>query len=87
MPTERPGTRAAARRRTVGNAAEAELETDYAPEPKLAMWVPVEMRERYQDLPGGGFPVFGSPTEAVARYSSFRRFSVATQETARVPQR
>jgi hypothetical protein len=60
--------------------AEACLATDYRPERTLAMWVPKEMRERYGDLPNGAIPVFGARSEASARYSGFRRFTVAVQE-------
>jgi hypothetical protein len=48
------------------------------------MWVPVEMREEYQDVPNvGGF--FGGRIEATARYAGFRRFTVSTEEEARLP--
>lgn len=60
--------------------AEACLVTEYRPEPSLAMWVPVEMKERYGDLPYGSTAVFGASSEAVAKYSGYRRFSVEVQE-------
>ena len=51
-----------------------------------AMWVPSEMREKYDDLPAPPMPVFRSPTEATARYSSFRRFTVTIEDvTATLP--
>jgi hypothetical protein len=59
--------------------------TEYRPEPKLAMWVPAEMREEYEDLPTAGVRTFGSRTEATARYGGFRRFTVTTQEEAHLP--
>jgi VWFA-related protein len=58
----------------------AYVATQYRPEPKLAMWVPAEMRETYQDL--RGTPIFGSPSEATARYSSFRRFTVTIEDVS-----
>ncbi len=62
----------------------AYVATQYRPEPKLAMWVPAEMRETYQDL--RGVPVFGSPSEATAQYSNVRRFTVTIEEvSARLP--
>jgi hypothetical protein len=53
--------------------ATATVTTDYRPEPRLAMWGPSEMRERY---PGSG---------ATARYSNFRRFGVSVEEKVRLP--
>jgi hypothetical protein len=67
--------------------ARAYVATQYRAEPRLAMWVPAEMREAYEDLPGAPAPVFRSPSEATARYSNFRRFTVTVEdETARLPQ-
>ncbi len=61
-------------------------ELEYRPEPSLAMWVPKEMQESYRDLPGAS-PVFGAPSRATARYSDYRRFTVAAQdEKATLPQ-
>lgn len=57
----------------------ATIRTDYRREERLAAWVPSQMSERYEDLPGGARPVFRQLTEAVARYSTFRQFQVATQ--------
>jgi VWFA-related protein len=66
--------------------ARAWVATQYEAEPKLAMWVPTEMREKYDDLPGTPMPVFKSPSEATARYSSFRKFTVTIEdETATLP--
>ena len=65
--------------------ARAFVATEYRPEPKLAMWVPTEMREEYEDLPSAGVRTFGSRTEATARYGGFRRFTVSTEEEARIP--
>ena len=52
----------------------ATITTAYRAEPSLAMWVPAEMKERYV---GGGF---GAGTDAVARYSRFRKFQVTVEE-------
>lgn len=66
--------------------ARAWVATQYEAEPKLAMWVPAEMREKYDDLPGTPMPVFKSPSEATARYSNFRKFTVTIEdETATLP--
>ncbi|HSD29274.1 MAG TPA: hypothetical protein VLL75_18370, partial [Vicinamibacteria bacterium] len=66
--------------------ARAHVTTQYRAEPRLAMWVPSEMRERYDDLPGTPMPVFHSPSEATARYSSFRKFTVTIEDaTATLP--
>jgi hypothetical protein len=65
--------------------ARAFVATEYRPEAKLAMWVPAEMREEYEDLPTAGVRTFGSRTEATARYGGFRRFTVTTQEEAHLP--
>lgn len=66
--------------------ARAYVATQYRAEPKLAMWVPSEMREEYDDVPGTPLPVFHSPSEATARYSGFRKFTVTIEdETATLP--
>ena len=58
-------------------AARAQVATEYRAEPRLAMWVPAEMREEY---------AFGSRAEATARYSNFRKFTVTVEdETATLP--
>jgi len=51
----------------------ATVTTEYHPEPRLAMWLPSEMRERYEGSGG------------TARYSNFRRFGVSVEEKARLP--
>jgi len=58
----------------------ATISTQYRAEPRLAMWVPSEMRERYADLPGTSDPLFRAPSEAIARYSNFRRFTVSIED-------
>jgi hypothetical protein len=65
--------------------ARAFVATEYRPEPKLAMWVPAEMREEYEDLPTAAVRTFGSRTEATARYGGFRRFTVTMEEEAHLP--
>ena len=54
------------------------VEVDYQPEEGLAIWVPREMRERYESQK----PVAFDPNavQATARYTRFRRFGVETQE-------
>lgn len=56
--------------------SKATITTDYRVEPSLTVWVPAEMRERYE---GGAFD---GVTEAVARYSGFRQFQVTVGEGA-----
>jgi hypothetical protein len=57
--------------------ARAQVATEYRAEPRLAMWVPAEMREEY---------AFGSRATATARYSSFRKFTVTVEDvTATLP--
>ena len=64
--------------------ARAAISVDYAADPKLAMWVPQEMHETYEDLEGARLRVFRSPSRATARYAGFRRFTVSTDVDARV---
>ena len=58
----------------IASEARATITTTYRAEPGLAIWVPVEMKERYE---GGSF---GYGTDAVARYSRFRRFEVTVEQ-------
>jgi VWFA-related protein len=58
----------------IGSDARATITTTYRAEPGLAIWVPVEMKERYE---GGAF---GYGTDAVARYSRFRKFEVTVEQ-------
>jgi hypothetical protein len=46
---------------------------------------PVEMKEKYFDVPGTERPVFFSSADASARYSNFRQFSVTSEEQAAIP--
>jgi hypothetical protein len=65
------------------------VSTDFRPEPGFDIWVPAEMRERYEDLPEAGphTRVFGEPVEGTARYSHYQRFWVAViEEKARLPE-
>jgi VWFA-related protein len=66
--------------------ARASVATEYRPEPALALWVPSEMREEYEDIPGSSWPLFRTPSEATAQYSNYRRFGVAIDEKARLPE-
>ena len=68
-----------------GPKTEAGVTADYRPEPALAMWVPTEMKELFAEVRSGKVPTFPQPFEGVARYGKFRRFSVSTQESVRVP--
>ena len=67
--------------------ATARVTCEYRPQPQLAMWVPAEMKERYEDLPNAYAPLFYIPTEATARYSNLRQFVVTTEEKAELPPR
>lgn len=64
------------------------LSTTYRPLPSLAMWVPVEMQERWESrLTGAGGR--SGPVElvdGVATYKAFRRAVVETQEELKTPQ-
>jgi hypothetical protein len=48
----------------------ASIATEYRAEPRLAMWVPAEMREEYS---------FRGSAMATARYSNFRKFTVTVE--------
>jgi hypothetical protein len=61
------------------------IAAEYRPEPGLTLWVPAEMKERYEDLPGAFPRVFHGRVEGAARYSNYRRFSVTTDEKTEAP--
>jgi VWFA-related protein len=93
-PTHGTVVRSEVRLRTGWSDAEATLTTRFRPEPSLAMWVPEEMKERYEVRASRGTGAFsyglrggGGVLEAVARYSHMRRFEVTTEETVRLPKR
>ena len=65
--------------------AEGAMETEYRPQPRLGIWVPFEMKERYHDLYGAARPVFHAPVRARARYTNLRQFSVSSDEKFAVP--
>jgi hypothetical protein len=68
------------------NRAKGFVSAEYRLEPRLGMWVPAEMKERYEDVAGNPEPVFRHPAEATARYSNYRRFTVTIEdEKATVP--
>ena len=48
----------------------------------LGLWLPSEMKEKYEDVGGTTRPVFGGATKATARYSNYRRFTVEVVEKA-----
>ena len=73
------------RGRAFGAEAEAQVTTDYRPEPALAMWVPAEMREHFADVPRAKVQTFPAPFNGVARYERFRRFTVSTEEKVALP--
>ena len=92
-PTRGTVVRSEVRLRTGRSESTATFTTRYRPEPRLAMWVPDEMKENYEIRSSTGTGSFaygpqgaGSRLEAVARYSRMRRFEVTTDEKARVPE-
>jgi hypothetical protein len=71
-----------------GVRTRATLATEYRPYQALALWVPIEMRDRVQvELAGARGRSGGVEfVEGVAAYSGFRKASVTTQEEFRVPE-
>jgi hypothetical protein len=69
------------------NRALARLSVEYRPEPGLSIWVPSEMKERYEDMLGAWHPVFGGTIEGSAKYSNYRRFTVGTEEKVVIGER
>lgn len=71
-----------------GVLTRATIATEYRPQPALAMWVPVEMRDRLQTELVGARGRSGSVelVEGLATYSGFQRAGVSTQEEFRVPE-
>ena len=65
----------------------ATLDTEYRPYRALALWVPVEMRDRLQTELVGDRGRSGSVelVEGMAAYRGFRRAGVTTEEEFRVP--
>lgn len=76
------------RLRTGLSESSATVTTRYRPEPRLAMWVPEEMTERYE-IAGPSVPVSMASSwnefvlDTIARYTNLRRFQVTTDEAAR----
>jgi hypothetical protein len=70
-----------------GVSTRATLDTEYRPYQALALWVPVEMRDRLQTDLVGQHGRSGSVelVEGLAVYSGFRQAGVSTQEEFRVP--
>lgn len=58
----------------------AQLETRFQPVAAFGLWLPVEMRDRWQ------WPAASSFFEGEARYSNFRRPRVVIEETYTVPE-
>ena len=71
-----------------GLRTRATLTTEYRPYRALALWVPVEMRDRLQTELVGARGRSGSVevVEGLAAYSGFRQAGVSTQEEFRVPE-
>jgi hypothetical protein len=71
-----------------GVRTRATLATEYRPQQALALWVPVEMRDRLQSELVGSRGRSGSVelVEGLAAYSGFRRAGVTTQEEFCVPE-
>ena len=70
-----------------GVVTASQLETTYRALPSLAMWVPVEMHERWESRLTGARGRSG-PVEfvdGVATYRAFRRAVVETQEQVQAP--
>jgi VWFA-related protein len=75
----------------LNEAAEVSLLVDFRPEPKLDIWVPSEMREFWglsheaEEATGTGHSLGSAEyLECLARYTSYRRFVVKTQEDIHV---
>jgi hypothetical protein len=64
------------------------IATEYAPHQRLALWVPVEMRDSVQtDLAGArGRSGTVERVDGLAAYADFRQAGVSTEEEARVPE-
>jgi hypothetical protein len=65
-----------------GAVTSSQLETTYRALPSLAMWVPVEMRERLESRGRSGPAEY---VEGIASYGAFRRAVVQTQEEVKTP--
>jgi len=76
---ERPGP---------GAMTRARLTTEYRPYPPLAVWVPAEMRDRFETEIKGTRGRSGSVevVEGLAAYTGFRQAGVTTREEIRVPE-
>ncbi len=59
-------------------ATDAKARVRFALEPRLNLWVPVEMHESYSERLGGS-------TQSTARYRNYRQFSVSVSEGADLP--
>ncbi|HUL78779.1 MAG TPA: hypothetical protein VL691_16060 [Vicinamibacteria bacterium] len=72
----------------VGAKTHATLTTEYRPYRALALWVPVEMRDRLQTEVVGAHGGWGMVecVEGLAAYSAFRQAGVSAQEQFRLPE-
>jgi VWFA-related protein len=59
-------------------SARAFVSVEFRQDPALGMWVPVERREKYEDLPGER-SLFGQPSKATAKFSGFHRLERAAE--------
>jgi hypothetical protein len=69
-----------------GAKTRATLTTEYRPYRALALWVPVEMRDRLQAELVGSRSGSVEVVEGLAAYSAFRQAGVSTQEQFRLPE-
>ena len=71
-----------------GSLTRVFVATEYRPFPKLALWMPVEMRDRFHTELVGSRGRSGSVelVEGQASYGGFRRAGVTTEEDYRVPE-
>ena len=69
-----------------GARTRATLTTEYRPYRALALWVPVEMRDRLQSELVGSRSGSVEVVEGLAAYSAFRQAGVSTQEQFRLPE-
>jgi len=71
-----------------GVATRSSLETTYRAMPSLGLWVPVEMKERWETRLEGSRGRSGpvEMVDGIATYSGFRRAEVDTQQEIRTPE-
>lgn len=71
-----------------GATTRVRIVTEYRPFPRLALWMPVEMRDLYQTELTGARGRSGSVelVEGLASYGGFRKAGVTTEEEYRLPE-